>query len=446
MGLTGLQIFKLLPNTNCRKCGCPTCLAFAMKLAAGKESLDKCPDASPEARAALGAASAPPIRAVTIGRGPRAITVGEETVFFRHEKTFVHRPGFFRVVQPGGGRPQDIETRLKEWAAVRLERAGELFQVDGITVREAPGKTGDSVAVATAAARLGFPVAVASATLAGATAMAEAVKNDRPLLVPPRGEDRAGYANLAARLGVPLVVAAPDIEALAGAAVEAARAGVADILLEPAADSLSVLHRDLALIRRGALDRVHPGLGYPVFVRAAAGEIAKATLAITKFASIVSLDDAGGETWMPLWTLRQNIYTDPQKPLQMNAGIYSIGEPDRASPLLVTTNFSLTYFIVSTEIEATGVASHLAVVDTEGMSVLTAWAAGKFSGDRVAKALIEMGATGGVGHRTVIIPGYVAVISGELEDGLGTGWRVLTGPQEASDIGPFLRDVWANVS
>jgi len=446
VALTGLQIFKLLPNTNCRKCGCPTCLAFAMKLAAGKESLDKCPDASPEARAALGAASAPPIRAVTIGRGPRAITVGEETVFFRHEKTFVHRPGLFRVVDPTGGTLQDIETRLKEWAAVRLERAGEVFQVDGITVVEAPGKTHDSVAVATAAARLGFPVALVGATLNGTTAMAEAIKGDRPLLVPPRGEDRAGYAGLAARLGVPLVVSAPDIEALAGAGVEAARAGVSDILLEPAADSLSGLHRDLALIRRGALDRVHPGLGYPVFVRAAAGEIAKATLAITKFASILSLDDAAGETWMPLWTLRQNIYTDPQKPLQMNAGIYPIGEPDRASPLLVTTNFSLTYFIVSTEIEATGVASHLAVVDAEGMSVLTAWSAGKFSGDRVAKALKEMGATDRVQHRTVIIPGYVAVISGELEDGLGAGWRVLTGPQEASDIAPFLRDVWAHVS
>jgi len=243
---------------------------------------------------------------------------------------------------------------------------------------------------------------------------------------------------------------------------------VTDILLEPAAKDAAALHRDLSLIRRGALDRVHPGLAYPVFLRTAGGsrkglsgddfaekdsgsdfapgsDFARAVVGVTKFASIVAVEDPGGETWLPLWTLRQNIYTDPQKPLQMNPGVYPIGEPDADSPLLVTTNFSLTYFIVSTELEATGVASHLAVVDSEGMSVLTAWSAGKFSGDRVAKALKEMGIPDRVRHHTVIIPGYVAVISGELEDGLGAGWRVLTGPQEASDIAPFLRDVWAKV-
>jgi acetyl-CoA decarbonylase/synthase complex subunit gamma len=173
-----------------------------------------------------------------------------------------------------------------------------------------------------------------------------------------------------------------------------------------------------------------------------AGEIEKAVLGITKFASLVALADCGGETWLPLWTLRQNIYTDPQKPLQMDPGLYAIGEPNDRSPLLVTSNFSLTYFIVSTEAEASGVACHLAVVDAEGLSVLTAWSAGKFSGDRVAKALRQMKAAERVTHRTVIIPGYVPVISGELEDALGDGWHVLVGPQEASDIAPFFRDVW----
>jgi acetyl-CoA decarbonylase/synthase complex subunit gamma len=170
------------------------------------------------------------------------------------------------------------------------------------------------------------------------------------------------------------------------------------------------------------------------------GEFEKAVLGITKFASLLVIEDTGGETWLPLWTLRQNIYTDPQKPLQMEPRVYPIGEPDAKSPLLVTTNFSLTYFIVSAELEAAGVASHLAVVDSEGLSVLTAWAAGKFSGDRVAKALRQMQALDRVSHKTLIIPGYVSAISGELEDSLGEGWRVLVGPQEASDIAPFLRD------
>ncbi len=458
MGLTGLQIFKLLPNTNCRKCGSPTCLAFAMRLAAGKESLEKCPDASPEAKAALGAASAPPIRAVTIGRGPRAITVGEETVFFRHEKTFAHKPGLFRVIVPGsrGLKPGTYE----EIAAVRIERAGEVFQVDGVAIVETAGRAADCATAAAAATKVGLPVAVLAATAEGAATIVQAIKDERPLLVPPHGVDLAPYVSLAARFAVALVVSAPAVEKLAAAAAEAARAGVQDILLEPAADDAASLHRDLSIIRRAALERVHPGLAYPVFLRtrtatpAEAGShergdrevaFARAVVGITKFASILAVDDASGETWTPLWTLRQNICTDPQKPLQMDAGVYPIGEPDASSPLLVTTNFSLTYFIVSTELEATGMASHLAVVDAEGMSVLTAWSAGKFSGDRVAKALKEMGITERVQHKTAIIPGYVAVISGELEDGLGAGWRVLTGPQEASDIAPFLRDVWSRV-
>jgi acetyl-CoA decarbonylase/synthase complex subunit gamma len=432
MPLTGLQIFKLLPNTNCRKCSYPTCLAFAMKLAAGRESLEKCADASPEARAALGAASAPPIRGVTIGRGERAVTVGEETVFFRHEKTFVRRPGLFRMLDPSQG---GCDALLDRWRAVSIARAGETFQIDGVAVVEAPGAPA-------AAARRGFPVAVLAATPDGAAAIAEPIKDQRPLIVPPAGAAPGAYLALAARLGVPLVVSGADLASLAAAAVDAVKAGVADILLEPPGADLRALHHSLSAIRRGALDRVHPGLGHPVFLRMGAGEFEKAVLGITKFASIVAVADQGGETWLPLWTLRQNIYTDPQKPLQMAPGLYPIGEPDSRSPLLVTTNFSLTYFIVSTEVEASGLAAHLAVVDAEGLSVLTAWAAGKLSGDRVAKSLRQMGAPERVSHRTVIVPGYASVISGELEDALGDGWRVLVGPQEASDLAPFFRDVW----
>jgi acetyl-CoA decarbonylase/synthase, CODH/ACS complex subunit gamma len=279
-----------------------------------------------------------------------------------------------------------------------------------------------------------------AATPEGAATMAERVKDHRPLLVPPAGADLSAYTTLAARLGIPLVVSGNDLAGLAAAAMEAARAGVADILLEPPGANACALHHSLTAIRRGALDRIHPGLGYPVFLRP--GNLETAFLGITKFASILAIEEPGIESWLPLWTLRQNIYTDPQKPLQIEPGVYTIGEPDDKSPLLVTTNFSLTYFVVSSELEAAGIASHLAVVEAEGLSVLTAWAAGKFSGDRVAKALRSMRATERVSHRTVIIPGYVAVISGELEDALNEGWNVLVGPQEASDIAPFFRDVW----
>jgi len=446
MPLTGLQIFKLLPNTNCRKCGYPTCLAFAMKLSAGKESLDKCPDASEEARAALGAASSPPIRGVTVGRGPRAIIVGEETVFFRHEKTFARRPGLFALLDAKGLSVVELDARLDKWRDTRIERAGETFQIDGVAVTEVPGSPEVGVKAAVAAAERGLPVAVLAATPEGAAAMAEKIKDQRPLLAPPAGAPDGLYANLAARLAIPLVVSAPDLAGLAAAAVAATHAGAADILLEPPGANLRALHHSLTAIRRGALDRIHPGLGHPVFLRVGAGEFEKAVLGITKFASLLVLPHDGGETWLPLWTLRQNIYTDPQKPLQMQPGVYSIGEPDARSPLLVTTNFSLTYFMVATEAEATGLACHLAVVDAEGLSVLTAWSAGKFSGDHVAKSLRQLEATARVKHRTVIIPGYVSVISGELEDSLGEGWRVLVGPQEASDLAPFFRDVWGAIA
>jgi acetyl-CoA decarbonylase/synthase complex subunit gamma len=445
MALTGLQIFKLLPNTNCKKCGQPTCLAFAMKLAAGKESLARCPDATPEAKAALGAASAPPIRSVTIGSGPRAVTVGEETVFFRHEKTFVRKPGLFRSLAPRGMSSADVAARLDEWAGIRIERAGEAFQVDGISLAEGAGREACRDAAAAAAER-GLPVAFLAETAEGAAAVLEPIKGHRPLLVPPQAADRAPCVALAARLAIPLVVSAVDLPALADAAEAAAKAGAVNLLLEPPGAGLPEIHRSLSLIRRGALDRAHPGLAHPVFLRVGPGELERAVLGITKFASVLALADDGPETWLPLWTLRQNIYTDPQKPLQMDPGVYPVGEPDARSPLLVTTNFSLTYFIVSTELDGAGVPSHLAVVDTEGMSVLTAWSAGKFSGERVAKALKEMTATERVGHKTVIIPGYAAVISGELEDALGPSWRVLTGPQEVADIGPFFRDVWSAVA
>jgi acetyl-CoA decarbonylase/synthase complex subunit gamma len=237
-----------------------------------------------------------------------------------------------------------------------------------------------------------------------------------------------------------VVVRGDNLESLVKQAGEASQAGAEEILLAPDASSLVELHQQLSQIRRGALERVHPGLGYPVFLEIGHDEFLKGVVGITKFGSILAIDDHGGETWLPLWTLRQNIYTDPQKPLQMDPKVYPIGEPTADSPLLVTTNFSLTYFIVSTELDGTGTPCHLAVADAEGMSVLTAWSAGKFGGEQVAKALKEMGALDLVNHKTIVIPGYVAVIAGELEDAIGDGWRVVTGPQEISDIGAFFKD------
>jgi acetyl-CoA decarbonylase/synthase complex subunit gamma len=446
MALTGLQVFKLLPNTNCRECGYPTCLAFAMKLVAGQEALKKCPYASDAVKAALGAASSPPIRRVTLGRGDRAVAVGEETVFFRHEKTFVHAPALFRLLDPEAMSAAEIEGCLDEWAALSIERAGETFRVDGVALREASSSPGKLAVVAGSAAKRGLPVALLAATPSGAAEILKGISAERPLLIPPPDADPAEYIRCAAQLQVPMVAFGSTLEELATRAEQTAKGGVQDVVLGPADGDAQELLANLARLRRAALDRVHPGVAYPVFLHVKSGEFEKAVLGIIKFASILIIEDQGGETWLPLWTLRQNIYTDPQKPLQVNPGIYPVGEPDQSAPLLVTTNFSLTYFIVSTELDGAGQPCRLAVVDSEGMSVLTAWSAGKFSGEKVANALLGMGVGEMVKHRTVIIPGCVAAISGELEDTLGNGWKVLVGPQEASDIGPFFRDVWGKMA
>ncbi len=445
MGLTGLQVFKLLPNTNCRECGYPTCLTFAMKLAAGNEALEKCPYASDELKAALGAASLPPIRGITVGRGDRAVTVGEETVFFRHEKTFARPPALFRLLDPEAMSAPEVERCLDEWAAVCIERAGETFRIDGVALREASSSAGKLAEVAASAARRGLPVALLAATAAGASEILAAIRAERPLLVPPAEAEPADYAKCAAELQVPMVVSGSSLEELAVKAEQAAKGGAQDLLLAPPDGDPQQLLANLARLRRAALDRAHPGVAYPIFLHVRPGEFEKAVLGIAKFASFLIVEDQGGETWLPLWTLRQNIYTDPQKPLQVNPGIYPVGDPDTSAPLLVTSNFSLTYFMVSTELEGTGHPCRLAVVDSEGMSVLTAWSAGKFSGEKIGSALLEMGVDKMISHRMVIIPGYVAAISGELEDVLGDDWKVLVGPQEASDIGPFFRDVWEKV-
>lgn len=228
MGLTGLQIFKLLPNTNCRECGQATCLAFAMKLAAGKEPLDKCPYASEEARAALGAASAPPIRSLGIGQGERAVTVGEETVFFRHEKTFVRKPALFQQV---GAElpPAELAARLQRWQALRIDRAGETFRVDGVALVEASGDRDASARAAAQVAGSGLPLAILARTMEGAAAMLERSRDQRPLLVPPAGADLEPWLELCRGASVSLCVGGSDLVSLAERAAQATRAGVVDL-------------------------------------------------------------------------------------------------------------------------------------------------------------------------------------------------------------------------
>lgn len=445
MGLTGIQIFKLLPKTNCGECGVPTCLAFAMALAAGKAELASCPYVSDEAKAELAEASAPPIRPLTIGVGDSALKIGGETVLFRHEKTFVNPPGFAVLVSDGMDE-SGVEGRLKRFNELRFERVGLTLRPELVAVKN---ESGD------AAKFVGLIERVKKETDAGLILMsektevlAEGVKAcaDRvPLIHAVTNGNADVLAELAKEHKCPLAVKAKDMDELSQITTKLDQAGIKDIVLDPGSRTLRRAFEDEVFVRRAALQQKFRPLGYPTitFPCEMTDDPMKETLIaaafVAKYGGIIVLSDFQGHTLFPLLVERMNIYTDPQRPMTMKEGIYEVGNPDENSPVIITTNFSLTYFIVSGEIEASRVPSYLLVMDTEGLSVLTAWAAGKFVGDAMGMFIKKSGIGEKVKKRRIIIPGLVAAVSGDLEEELGSDWEVAIGPREAAHIPAFLK-------
>lgn len=442
MALTGLQIQKLLPKTNCRECGANTCMAFAMKLAAKKAEIAQCPYASPEAVRVLGAVSEPPVRAISLGPD-RTLKLGEETVLYRHEKTFFHQTAI--AVNITDTDPAAvIEEKLAAIRDYRLERVGETFRIDMAAVTQrGTDVTGFAALAKRAWETTGRPLVLRSEKPSALNAAAEAVKGSRSVLAAATLETLDELRISAERNGHILAVTAPDLNNLFLCSSRLRGTGFNDILLQFQTSSLAEQFQANSAIRRAALkDSVRP-LGYPFLrflqhtddlLEIAAGAITE----INKYGGICVLPVFDPALISTLMTIRLNIYTDPQKPIQVEPRVYAIGEPHPASPVFVTTNFSLTYFIVSGEIENSGTSGWLVVPDCDGMSVLTAWAAGKFSGASIAKFVKEVGFENQVSTREIIIPGYVAQISGELEESLH-GWKVLVGPQDAADIESFVK-------
>ncbi len=442
MPLTGLDIFKLLPKTNCGECGVPTCMAFAMKLAAKNVDLAACPYASEEAKTKIGAASKPPIRLVKIGPPGAEVAVGNETVMFRHEKTFVH-PTAFAVAFSDGQPLTDLRHQTAQVREYCLERVGEQLRLDLALVENTSGAVQPFVeAVKAVAGGTGRGMILSSDNPYALEAALTALSGQRPLIHAATPDNAKEIGALALKYKAPIAVRAGDLDALAGLTKTLTGMGVQDIVLDlPAENPGAVLQHNTA-IRKMALKANFEPLGFPIINFVTAGDlpslVADASTLLLKYASILVIDTLQYQALLPLMMLRQNIYTDPQKPIQVEPKIYPIGEAGPNSPVLVTTNFSLTYFLVSGEIENSGVPAHLGIVECEGMSVLTAWAAGKFSGAKVGAFLKASGIADQVKTRRVIIPGYVAQISGELEESL-PGWEVIVGPMEAADLGPFLK-------
>jgi len=442
MALTGLQIFKLLPKTNCGECGIPTCMAFAMKLAAKSAELAACPYASDEAKKTIGAASKPPIRLVKIGPPDHEVLVGNETVLFRHEKTFVHPTAF--AVAFSDAEP--IAESCHEIAKVRdycLERVGERLELNLLLVDNQSEEVEPFVElVKTAAGSTGKGLILRSVNPEALEAGLRVLEGQRPLIHAATPENAEQLAALALQYNAPLVARASTLDELVALTTRLASLGVKDLVLDLPSDNPAATSQYNTLIRKMALKSSFEPLGYPI-INFLSGDdlpslIADASTLICKYASILVLNRMDVSLLLPLMMLRQNIYTDPQKPVQVEPKVYPIGDPGADSPVLTTTNFSLTYFLVSGEIENSGVPAHLVIVETEGMSVLTGWAAGKFTGAKIAAAVKASGLENRIKNRKLIIPGYVAQISGEIEEGL-PGWEVLVGPGEVIDLAPYLK-------
>ena len=446
MGLTGIQIFKLLPKTNCGECGVPTCLAFAMNLAAGKAELDSCPYVSDEAREQLAEASAPPIRPVAIGAGARAFKVGGETVMFRHEKTFYNPTGLAALI-PSDMDADALDKKLKIWNAFQYERVGLNLRPELAALKDV---NGDAATFAAAAKKIAeeseFGLVLMSEKPDVIKAAIDVCAFKKPLIYAATSDNADEMGNLAKESGLPLAIKAENMDDLIALSDKLTGMGLKDLVLDSGAREMKALFQDQVVIRRAPLKAGNKSLGFPTITFPCemadnlATESLIAAMLIAKYAGIVVLSDFEGESLFPLLLERLNIFTDPQRPMTVTEGIYEIGSPDENSPVLITTNFSLTYFIVSGEIEGSRVPSWLLIMDTEGLSVMTAWAAGKFSGDAVAMFVKKCGIADKVAHKKIIIPGYAAAISGEMEEDL-PDWDILIGPRDASLLPKYLKDM-----
>ena len=448
MALTGIEIYKFLPKTNCKECGFPTCLAFAMKLAQKGVELSACPYVSDEGKQALEAASRPPIHLVTVGAGERTIQVGNEVVMHRHEKTFYNAPGLVVRVKDSDGDDQ-VSKVVQEVAGYMVERVGMELRMDGIAVDNASGNAADFVkCVELVKSKGDLPMVLMSKDPAAMGQALDKVASSKPLIYAATGDNCDQMVELAKKHQCPLAVCEPGgLDALADLAQKAIDAGVEDLILDPGARDFGASLTALTQIRRTAIKANFQPLGFPVIAFPGEGSTSveeEATLAaqqIAKFAGIIVLDHFSPAIAYPLLTLRLNIYTDPQKPIQMTPGIYEIGTPTPDSPLGVTTNFSLTYFSIAGELEASGFPSRLVVCDTEGLSVLTAWSAGKLDAEKIAKSVKEFNAADVATHKSIILPGGVAILRGELEEEL-PDWKIMVGPREAVDVGGYLKQNW----
>ncbi len=439
---TAIEVFKFLPKKNCGKCNYPTCLAFAMQIANSKAKLEDCPFVSEEAKKQFAASSAPPIRLVRFGAGKAIVEMGDETELYRHEKRFFH-PTAFALAVSDTVDDAALNARLDKASELSVERVGQTLRLNAIAVKNDSADAGTfAKAAARVASKYDGAIVLISTDPSAMRQAASEISSRTPLLYGADASNFSQMAKVAKELKCPVVVREErGLNELADLVAKVKSEGVDDMALDLGAKDAKTFVERSSIVRKVSVKRIFRGLGYPVAVMAGSGEhaVVMGALATMKYGSLVVFDELDDAQAMPLFVLRQNIYTDPQVPIQVKPGIYPVNNPDGKAPILFTTNFSLTYFTVLADTEKSRVPAWLLVVDSEGLSVMTAFAAGKLTPEGVTKAIESSGAKERSKRGELVIPGMVTRMSGKLQE--LTGLKVIVGPKESSGLPKFLKSL-----
>jgi acetyl-CoA decarbonylase/synthase complex subunit gamma len=446
MAAKGTDIVKKLPESgkkNCKECGFPTCFAFAMKLASGGTTLEKCPHLAAEVKVELEDALAPAIKLVTVGSDHNALPVGNEEVVYRHEKTYYHPTGIALLISDNEDEAK-IDEKIRKINELQFDVIGLTLKADLLALQfESGDKAKFEALVKKVYQQSDVGIILICEDMDVLFSARDICADRKPLLYPITKDNIEKAIPRIKERPTPIGVRAASVEELIPLTTRLKEEKLDDVVLDSGAKNLMEAVRDQTFIRRAAVKQSFRPLGYPTvafpcnIAKGGLKEMLAATALVIKYTSMVVLSDFDDYSLRPLLTLRLNIYTDPRMPLSVEEKLYEVGEPNTDAPVLITTNWALTYFIVSAEIESSKVSTFLLVKDSEGLGVLTAWAAGKFTGDSIAPFVKKSGIEDKTKTRTLLIPGKVARIKGELEEAL-PGWQIVVGPREASEIPGFL--------
>jgi acetyl-CoA decarbonylase/synthase complex subunit gamma len=457
-----MEIYRLLPGTNCKECGEVSCMAFASALIERKRTIEDCHPLLDEKyrdkRKKLEAILTPPVKEIVIGSGSKAVKIGGEEVMYRHELTYFNPTALFFDVHDEMSS-DEISERITRIDHFIITRIGQDLRLNGVAIRSRSGDpTKFGEVVLSVMERTDLPLAICALDPELLEIALEIAVDRRPLIYAATRDNWEKVGKLALDHKCPLVASSPgDMQGLLDLSQDLLDMGLSELVLDigsyPLGDRYGQMLENLAALRRMAIERNLNLVGFPLIgVPMVAWQIEKddvkasmmeATLAATqmlRYCDILILHSL--ETWsiLPILTLRQNIYTDPRVPIQVDPGVYTIGNPDEESPVLMTTNFALTYYTVAADLEASKVDCHLIVVDTEGLAVEPAMAGGKLTASLVKDVIVSSKVKDLVKHRKIIIPGMAARISGEIEE--ATGWEVMVGPLDSSRIGGYLDQNW----